>query len=134
MVSAHGYNENALCVWACPAMLQVAKLSGHKARILHMAAVSTCGIIGTANFCHSACCALSLSSCSCVLVLCFLLCVLVLHGYVPHTVWGIWQSPERTKVATAAADETLRIWDVFSPPKQHSGAKRKRAYDSSFTR
>ncbi|GJP29906.1 hypothetical protein CLOM_g20366 [Closterium sp. NIES-68] len=94
LISAHGYTDNAVCVWAMGAsaganagagagagtsvgagvgstLLQVGKLTGHRGRILHMAV-----------------------------------------------------APDRRTVATAAADETLRVWKLFgSPPPAAEGGR-----------
>ncbi|CAI7810212.1 unnamed protein product [Closterium sp. NIES-53] len=102
LISAHGYSENAICVWAVSggasaiggatatastsggpgagfagagsSLLQVGKLTGHRGRILHMAV-----------------------------------------------------APDRRTVATAAADETLRVWKLFgSPAPTADGGRRGR--------
>eukprot|EP00475_Leptophrys_vorax_P022108 TRINITY_DN30056_c0_g2_i1.p1 TRINITY_DN30056_c0_g2~~TRINITY_DN30056_c0_g2_i1.p1 ORF type:complete len:520 (-),score=-24.99 TRINITY_DN30056_c0_g2_i1:831-2390(-) len=67
LVSSHGFSDNAVCVWATPAMVRIGQLTGHRGRILHLA-----------------------------------------------------EAPDRMTVATAAADETLRIWRLFTPPAQRT--------------
>eukprot|EP00475_Leptophrys_vorax_P032985 TRINITY_DN5151_c0_g1_i4.p1 TRINITY_DN5151_c0_g1~~TRINITY_DN5151_c0_g1_i4.p1 ORF type:complete len:594 (+),score=14.02 TRINITY_DN5151_c0_g1_i4:237-1784(+) len=37
LLSSHGYSRNQLCLWKYPSMAKVAELSGHTARVLHMA-------------------------------------------------------------------------------------------------
>lgn len=37
LLSSHGYSHNQLCLWRFPTMAKVAELSGHSARVLHMA-------------------------------------------------------------------------------------------------
>jgi WD40 repeat protein len=61
IVSSHGYSHNQLILWKYPSMVKVAELTGHTARVLHMA-----------------------------------------------------QSPDGTTVVSAAADETLRFWNILS--------------------
>ena len=70
LVSSHGYSHNQLIVWKYPTMVKVAELTGHTARVLHMA-----------------------------------------------------QSPDGQTICSAAADETLRFWKVFSGPQSKAGAK-----------
>jgi cell division cycle protein 20 (cofactor of APC complex) len=64
LLSSHGYSENQLCLWKYPSMVRVKELTGHTARVLHMAA-----------------------------------------------------SPNGQTVVSAAADETLRFWNVFAGTK-----------------
>ena len=61
IVSSHGYSHNQLILWKYPSMVKVSELTGHTARVLHMA-----------------------------------------------------QSPDGTTVVSAAADETLRFWNILS--------------------
>ena len=61
LVSSHGYSHNQLILWKYPSMVKVAELTGHTARVLHMA-----------------------------------------------------QSPDGTTICSAAADETLRFWNILS--------------------
>ena len=70
LVSSHGYSHNQLIVWKYPTMTKVAELTGHTARVLHMA-----------------------------------------------------QSPDGQTIVSAAADETLRFWKVFSGPPTKSAGK-----------
>ena len=65
LLSSHGFSQNQLCLWKYPSMAKVKELTGHTARVLHMAA-----------------------------------------------------SPDGTQVVSAAADETLRFWNVFAPMKK----------------
>ena len=37
LVSSHGYSHNQLILWKYPSMVKVAELTGHTARVLHMA-------------------------------------------------------------------------------------------------
>jgi cell division cycle protein 20 (cofactor of APC complex) len=37
IVSSHGYAQNQLCLWKYPTMTKAAELTGHSARVLHMA-------------------------------------------------------------------------------------------------
>ena len=37
IVSSHGFSKNSLCVWKYPSMAKVAELTGHEARVLHLA-------------------------------------------------------------------------------------------------
>ncbi|CAH1775934.1 unnamed protein product [Owenia fusiformis] len=37
LISGHGFAQNQLCIWKYPTMTKVAELTGHTARILHMA-------------------------------------------------------------------------------------------------
>ncbi|CAG9462587.1 unnamed protein product [Pedinophyceae sp. YPF-701] len=37
ILSSHGYSRNELCLWKYPTMSKVAELTGHSARVLHMA-------------------------------------------------------------------------------------------------
>jgi len=64
ILSSHGFSQNQLCLWRYPSMSKVKELTGHTARVLHMA-----------------------------------------------------MSPDGTQVVSAAADETLRFWDIFSAAK-----------------
>jgi len=63
LVSSHGFSENQLVVWDYPSMKRVAELTGHEARVLHLA-----------------------------------------------------MGPDQ-RIASAAADETLRLWTVFGEEK-----------------
>uniref|UniRef100_A0A4W5LAT6 CDC20/Fizzy WD40 domain-containing protein n=1 Tax=Hucho hucho TaxID=62062 RepID=A0A4W5LAT6_9TELE len=38
LLSSHGYAQNELCLWSYPAMRKVKELTGHSARVLHLAA------------------------------------------------------------------------------------------------
>lgn len=38
LLSSHGFSENQLCLWKYPSMVKVKELSGHTARVLHLAA------------------------------------------------------------------------------------------------
>lgn len=76
ILSSHGYSQNQLCLWKYPSMVKVAELTGHSARVLHMA-----------------------------------------------------QSPDGYSVVSAAADETLRFWNVFGEPEV--AASRERAARTS---
>lgn len=64
LLSSHGFSQNQLCLWKYPSMVKVKELTGHTARVLHLAA-----------------------------------------------------SPDGSSVVSAAADETLRFWNVFAPAK-----------------
>ncbi|KAI5054130.1 hypothetical protein GOP47_0030023 [Adiantum capillus-veneris] len=37
ILSSHGYSKNQLCLWRYPSMVKIAELTGHTARVLHMA-------------------------------------------------------------------------------------------------
>eukprot|EP00899_Mesostigma_viride_P029481 jgi/Mesvir1/9718/Mv12189-RA.1 len=37
LLSSHGFSQNQLCLWKYPSMVKMAELSGHTARVLHMA-------------------------------------------------------------------------------------------------
>ena len=37
LVSSHGYSHNQLILWKYPSMVKVSELTGHTARVLHMA-------------------------------------------------------------------------------------------------
>ncbi|EEH56365.1 uncharacterized protein MICPUCDRAFT_40257 [Micromonas pusilla CCMP1545] len=37
LLSSHGYSQNQLCLWKYPTMTKMAELTGHTARVLHMA-------------------------------------------------------------------------------------------------
>jgi cell division cycle protein 20 (cofactor of APC complex) len=37
LLSSHGYSQNQLCLWKYPTMTKMAELTGHSARVLHMA-------------------------------------------------------------------------------------------------
>jgi cell division cycle protein 20 (cofactor of APC complex) len=37
ILSSHGYSKNQLCLWKYPSMVKMAELTGHSARVLHMA-------------------------------------------------------------------------------------------------
>jgi cell division cycle 20, cofactor of APC complex len=37
LLSSHGYSKNQLCLWRYPSLTKVAELTGHTARVLHMA-------------------------------------------------------------------------------------------------
>ncbi|RHY16050.1 hypothetical protein DYB25_002946 [Aphanomyces astaci] len=65
LLSSHGYAQNELCLWEYPSMVKIKELTGHTARVLHMAA-----------------------------------------------------SPDKMTVVSGAADETLRFWNIFAPPKK----------------
>jgi cell division cycle protein 20 (cofactor of APC complex) len=71
ILSSHGYSQNQLCLWKYPSMVKVAELTGHSARVLHMA-----------------------------------------------------QSPDGHSVVSAAADETLRFWNVFGEPELAAARER----------
>jgi len=62
IVSSHGFSQNQLCLWRYPSMTKLCELTGHTARVLHLA-----------------------------------------------------QSPDGETVVSAAADETLRFWNIFGP-------------------
>ncbi|RHY32800.1 hypothetical protein DYB32_002222 [Aphanomyces invadans] len=64
LLSSHGYAQNELCLWEYPSMVKIKELTGHTARVLHMAA-----------------------------------------------------APDKMTVVSGAADETLRFWNIFAPPK-----------------
>ncbi|KAF1333130.1 Cell division cycle protein 20, partial [Globisporangium splendens] len=70
LLSSHGFSQHELCLWRYPSMTRVCELTGHTARVLHLAL-----------------------------------------------------SPDGSSVVSAAADETLRFWNVFaSPSKTDKGA------------
>eukprot|EP00633_Aureoumbra_lagunensis_P006745 CAMPEP_0197310220 /NCGR_PEP_ID=MMETSP0891-20130614/8835_1 /TAXON_ID=44058 ORGANISM="Aureoumbra lagunensis, Strain CCMP1510" /NCGR_SAMPLE_ID=MMETSP0891 /ASSEMBLY_ACC=CAM_ASM_000534 /LENGTH=625 /DNA_ID=CAMNT_0042795761 /DNA_START=71 /DNA_END=1948 /DNA_ORIENTATION=+ len=72
IVSSHGFSQNQLCLWRYPTMSKLCELTGHTARVLHLA-----------------------------------------------------QSPDGETVVSAAADETLRFWNIFaSSPAVSSRHKR----------
>ena len=37
ILSSHGFSQNQLCLWNYPSMTKVKELTGHTARVLHMA-------------------------------------------------------------------------------------------------
>jgi cell division cycle protein 20 (cofactor of APC complex) len=37
LLSSHGYSQNQLCLWKYPTMTKMAEMTGHQARVLHMA-------------------------------------------------------------------------------------------------
>ncbi|KAH7294178.1 hypothetical protein KP509_28G059500 [Ceratopteris richardii] len=37
ILSSHGYSKNQLCLWRYPSMVKIAELTGHTARVLHLA-------------------------------------------------------------------------------------------------
>lgn len=37
ILSSHGYSKNQLCLWRYPSMIKIAELTGHTARVLHLA-------------------------------------------------------------------------------------------------
>ena len=37
IVSTHGYSQNQIIVWRCPAMTKLATLTGHTMRVLYLA-------------------------------------------------------------------------------------------------
>lgn len=37
ILSSHGYSQNQLCLWKYPTMTKMAEMTGHSARVLHMA-------------------------------------------------------------------------------------------------
>lgn len=37
ILSSHGYSQNQLCLWRYPSMVKIAELTGHNARVLHLA-------------------------------------------------------------------------------------------------
>lgn len=74
LLSSHGPNQNQLTLWKYPSMVKITELTGHTARVLHMA-----------------------------------------------------QSPDGYTVASAAADETLRFWQVFGAPDASKKTKTKDA-------
>ena len=76
LVSSHGYSHNQLILWKYPSMVKVAELTGHTARVLHMA-----------------------------------------------------QSPDGKTICSAAADETLRFWNILSGG-DHGKKEAKIAKDS----
>ena len=39
LLSSHGYSQNQLCLWRYPSMTKMAEVSGHTARVLHLAQV-----------------------------------------------------------------------------------------------
>ena len=38
ILSSHGFSRNELCLWKYPSMCKVKELTGHTARVLHLAA------------------------------------------------------------------------------------------------
>jgi len=78
ILSSHGFSQNQLCVWKYPSMAKMAELTGHTARVLHMA-----------------------------------------------------QSPDGYSVVSAAADETLRFWNVFGQPEVVAARERSRTSEKS---
>eukprot|EP00253_Pinus_taeda_P027712 PITA_27712 len=74
LLSSHGLNQNQLTLWKYPSMVKITELTGHTARVLHMA-----------------------------------------------------QSPDGYTVASAAADETLKFWQVFGAPDASKKTKTKDA-------
>ncbi|RWR89439.1 cell division cycle 20.2, cofactor of APC complex [Cinnamomum micranthum f. kanehirae] len=71
LLSSHGYSENQLILWKFPSITKTAEITGHSARVLHLA-----------------------------------------------------QSPDGFTVASAAADETLRFWQVFGSPESTNVSRR----------
>ena len=37
IVSSHGFSQNQLCLWRYPSMTKLCELTGHTARVLHLA-------------------------------------------------------------------------------------------------
>ena len=37
LLSSHGFSQNQLCLWKYPTMTKMAELTGHTARVLHLA-------------------------------------------------------------------------------------------------
>ena len=37
LLSSHGFSENQLCLWKYPTMTKIKELTGHTARVLHLA-------------------------------------------------------------------------------------------------
>eukprot|EP00761_Pharyngomonas_kirbyi_P011189 gb/GECH01011214.1/.p1 GENE.gb/GECH01011214.1/~~gb/GECH01011214.1/.p1 ORF type:complete len:484 (+),score=106.24 gb/GECH01011214.1/:1-1452(+) len=79
LVTSHGFSHNQLSVWKYPSLVKIADLTGHSARVLHMAS-----------------------------------------------------SPDGSTVVSAAGDETLRFWKVFSPPQ--SARKSAKSRSSAMAR
>lgn len=74
IVSSHGFSQNQLCLWRYPSMTKLCELTGHTARVLHLA-----------------------------------------------------QSPDGETVVSAAADETLRFWSIFSSSPASAARKANRS-------
>lgn len=80
ILSSHGFSENQLCLWKYPTMVRTKELTGHTARVLHMAV-----------------------------------------------------SPNGNMVCSAAADETLRFWNVFSSSKSKSSKSGDRSRKNTLS-
>ncbi|KAL6006778.1 hypothetical protein ACLOJK_032273 [Asimina triloba] len=82
ILSSHGFSENQLTLWKFPSMKKITEITGHTARVLHLAL-----------------------------------------------------SPDGFTVASAAADETLRFWQIFgnptSPGVSRKGIKKESAFPLS---
>ncbi|XBJ04229.1 hypothetical protein VPH35_023204 [Triticum aestivum] len=111
LLSSHGFTQNQLTLWKYPSMAKMAELNGHTSRVLFMAQVI---------FARS---------------LCF---VAKFETHTVCTTDGLWlsfveplQSPDGCTVASAAADETLRFWNVFSEAPK-SAVKEKTSQSRMF--
>ncbi|XP_058105625.1 cell division cycle 20.2, cofactor of APC complex-like [Magnolia sinica] len=79
LLSSHGFSENQLTLWKFPSMKKITEITGHTARVLHLA-----------------------------------------------------QSPDGFTVASAAADETLRFWQVFGTSRSTSVSLKGIKKESNF--
>jgi cell division cycle protein 20 (cofactor of APC complex) len=96
LLSSHGFTQNQLTLWKYPSMVKMAELTGHTSRVLFMAQVSSSRQLLTDT----------------VLACCYLFSL-------PDSLFHAakLQSPDGCTVASAAADETLRLWNVFGTPE-----------------
>jgi cell division cycle protein 20 (cofactor of APC complex) len=95
LLSACGFVQRPLILWKYPSMVKLAELEGHTSRVLCLAQVF---LSLMAQYSNDACLLMLVIDDSC-----YSLCLL--------------QSPDGNTVASVAADETLRLWNVFGTPE-----------------
>ncbi len=103
LCSSHGFSENQLILWRYPTMTKIQEFKGHTARVSHAQELGISFRTQKVENIHMRSNVLpqSLS----------LISTQVLH---------MEQSPDGASVVSAAADETLRFWDVFGSPPSES--------------
>lgn len=117
LLSSHGFTQNQLTLWKYPSMVKMAELTGHTSRVLFMAQVKNIIRVRESQIIYS---------------LQFHTVKMAASDTFSFQNGDPLQSPDGCTVASAAADETLRFWNVFGVPEVAAKAAPKAANPEPF--